>query len=219
MRNKRLKNLRFIVTAGPTREYFDPVRYISNKSSGKMGYAIAEAARRRGHSVTLISGPVALKPPAGVVTKMVISADDMFRALKSFIGRCDVLVMAAAVCDFKPALFSSRKIKKRNVAAPISIVPTLDILKNIVKYKAGRFYVGFAAETNDVLLNAQIKLREKGLDMIVANDVSRSSSGFESDNNKVSIIDAEQKKAINWPLMTKKSVASKLILEIEKKLL
>jgi len=216
MRNKRLKKLKFIVTAGPTREYFDPVRYISNRSSGKMGYAIADAARKRGHSVVLISGPVELRTPAGVKVKNIISADDMFRTLKASMESCDVLVMAAAVCDFMPASRSRRKIKKKS-DAPIRIVPTVDVLKRIRIYKAGRFYVGFAAETNDVLSNAQKKLVEKGLDMIVANDVSLPASGFESDYNKVSLINIGQKNADNWLLMKKTAVAGKLVREIERR--
>ncbi len=218
MRNKTFEKLRFIVTAGPTREYFDPVRYISNRSSGKMGYAIAEAARRRGHSVILVSGPVALKPPTGVITKSIVSANDLFSSLKSNMKKCDVLVMAAAVCDFKPAFQSKRKIKKNTVNIPIRIIPTIDVLRKIEKYKKRRFFVGFAAETNDVLPNAYKKLMQKGLDMIVANDVSSPLSGFESNDNTVSIMFSGQKRATNWPLMSKKSVARMLVLEIEKKI-
>ena len=178
--------MRFVVTAGPTREAIDPVRFISNRSSGKMGYAVAEAARARKHDVTLISGPATVPPPRGVTTISVTTGDEMHDAVHRAVRDCDVLVMCAAVSDYKPAIRSARKIKKRKSAFALKLVPVRDILASLPK-RHDYLVIGFAAETHDLKKNAQKKLREKNCDAIVANDVSGSETGMESDENEVTI--------------------------------
>ncbi|MEK6713359.1 MAG: bifunctional phosphopantothenoylcysteine decarboxylase/phosphopantothenate--cysteine ligase CoaBC, partial [Nitrospirota bacterium] len=187
-----------LVTAGPTREAIDPVRYISNLSSGKMGYSIAEAAKRRGAKVILISGPVSLTPPAGVELVRVITAEEMFNAVINRLPEVDVVVMAAAVSDFKPAVVVNSKIKKGNIPSfykesaggiTLNLVKTQDILSEILEKKGKQFIVGFAAETEDMVANAKKKLISKQLDMIVANDVCKEGAGFEVDTNIVTVID------------------------------
>jgi phosphopantothenoylcysteine decarboxylase/phosphopantothenate--cysteine ligase len=188
--------VRFVVTAGPTREPIDPVRFLSNRSSGKMGYAIAEAALESGHDVTLISGPVDLSPPKRARFVSVTTSEEMFARVRRAIGDCDVLVMCAAVADYKPAKFSPQKLKKKNTTRSLELVPTPDILSAITRGPRSFLAIGFAAETNDVEKNARKKLRAKNCDMIVANDVSRVDSGMESDENEVEIIfrNGERKK-------------------------
>jgi phosphopantothenoylcysteine decarboxylase/phosphopantothenate--cysteine ligase len=178
--------VRFVVTAGPTREAIDPVRFISNRSSGKMGYAIAEAALAEKHEVTLISGPAAIAPPRGVKLLAITSADELYRAVHRSLGRCDVLVMCAAVSDYKPATIAPRKMKKRTTTFALKLVPTRDILASLPKHRR-YLVIGFAAETHDLKINAQKKLRAKNCDAIVANDVSGSETGMESDENEVAI--------------------------------
>jgi phosphopantothenoylcysteine decarboxylase/phosphopantothenate--cysteine ligase len=177
--------VRFVITAGPTREPIDPVRYLSNRSSGKMGYAIAEAAIEAGHDVVLISGPVSLDPPHGVQLISISTADEMHDAVHRHILECDVLVMCAAVADYKPAKASARKIKKNEKYWSLDLVPTRDILASFSKRDRPFLIVGFAAETNDVEENAKKKLRAKNCDIIVANDVSDPNCGMESDENEV----------------------------------
>ena len=179
--------MRFLITAGPTREPIDPVRYISNRSSGKMGYAIAEAALAAGHEVTLISGPVNLDRPPGAHFISISTSDEMHDAVHRHLRDCDMLVMCAAVADYKPANVSAQKIKKRNETLSLELVPTRDILASLPKQDRQFLVVGFAAETDDLEENAQRKLREKNCDVIVANDVSRPDSGMESDANEVTI--------------------------------
>ena len=179
--------MRFIVTAGPTREPIDPVRYLSNRSSGKMGYAIAEAALAEGHSVILISGPVSLIPPSGANLVQVTTSDEMDDAVHAHLAACDVLVMCAAVADYKPATFSTRKIKKQKNALTLELIPTRDILASLTRPSPEFLVVGFAAETEDLEANAQKKLRDKKCDIVVANDVSGNESGMESDENEVTI--------------------------------
>jgi len=179
--------VRFIITAGPTREAIDPVRYISNRSSGKMGYAIAEAAIEAGHDVVLISGPVNLDPPRGVQLTSISTADEMHDAVHQHVLECDVLVMCAAVADYKPVKASTRKIKKSEKHWSLDLVPTRDILASLSKRDRQFLVVGFAAETNDVEENAKKKLRAKNCDIIVANDVSDPNCGMESDENEVTI--------------------------------
>jgi len=180
--------VRFLVTAGPTRERIDPIRYLSNRSSGKMGYAIAEAALKAGHDVTLISGPVNLDPPHGGRFISISTGDEMFDAIDRHVGDCDVLVMCAAVADYKPKNISPGKIKKRHTNFSLELIPTRDILGSLSKRDRQFLVVGFAAETNDVEENARKKLRDKNCDIIVANDVSRANSGMESDENEVTIL-------------------------------
>lgn len=179
--------MRFVVTAGPTREAVDPVRFISNRSSGKMGYAIAEAALAAGHTVTLISGPAAVTPPDGAQIISITTSDELYRAVHRAVPQCDVLVMCAAVSDYKPAMVEPRKMKKRNTPFALELIPTRDILASLSKENRSYLVVGFAAETHDLEANAQKKLQEKNCDLIVANDVSRTDSGMESDENAVTI--------------------------------
>ncbi|MGI6161145.1 MAG: bifunctional phosphopantothenoylcysteine decarboxylase/phosphopantothenate--cysteine ligase CoaBC [Christensenellales bacterium] len=177
-----------LITAGPTREQIDPIRFISNKSSGKMGYALAEAAKARGADVTLVSGPVALKPPAGVKLVIAETTDEMLHACKEAFESCDAVVMAAAPADYRPAKLSERKIKKTGDAAHIELIETPDILKALSAAKKGQKLIGFAAETDDVIGYAWDKLKKKGLDMIAANDVREPGAGFDVDTNKVTLI-------------------------------
>jgi phosphopantothenoylcysteine decarboxylase/phosphopantothenate--cysteine ligase len=202
--------VKFVVTAGPTREPIDPVRFLSNRSSGKMGYAIAEAAVEAGHEVTLISGPVNVAAPAGVALVHVTSSDEMNDAVQRVVANCDVLVMCAAVADYKPAQYSSRKLKKMNSPLSLELTPTIDILASLANANHSAFIVGFAAETDDLEANAQKKLRAKNCDMIVANDVSRSDSGMESDENELVIFTREGERTV-IARAKKKSVARELV--------
>ena len=179
--------MRFLITAGPTREPIDPVRYISNRSSGKMGYAIAKAALAAGHDVTLISGPVNLDPPPGAQFVSILTSDEMYSAVHRHARDCDVLVMCAAVADYKPREVSATKIKKHNQHFALDLTPTRDILASLPDRNRQFLLVGFAAETNDIEENAKQKLRAKNCDIIVANDVSSADSGMESDENEVTI--------------------------------
>ena len=201
--------MRFLITAGPTREAIDPVRYISNRSSGKMGYAMAEAAVEAGHRVVLISGPVSLTPPRGVRLISVLTSDEMYDAVHRHVGDCDVLVMCAAVADYKPARVSAQKIKKRDETLSLELIPTRDVLASLPQDRQF-LAVGFAAETNDVEENARKKLRAKACDIVVANDVSDPNSGMETDENEVTIFfrGGEMKKISRAP---KKILARELI--------
>lgn len=178
--------MKFVVTAGPTREPIDPVRFLSNRSSGKMGYAIAEAALEENHSVVLISGPVNLASPAGAKLVNVITSDDMYDAVHEAVRECDVLVMCAAVSDYKPARMSRAKIKKGEGNFSLDLIPARDILKSLPRSRSF-FVVGFAAETNDMEEHARAKLATKNCEMIVANDVSDPGIGMGSDENAVTI--------------------------------
>jgi len=162
--------MRFLITAGGTRESIDPVRFISNASSGRMGYALARAALKAGHDVTLVTAPTALKPPAGAKVLSVESAAQMFKAVKTQFPKCDCLIMAAAVSDYTPAKPSKTKLKKQAAKLTLELKPTVDILKWAGRHKAGsQIVVGFALEDRDLRVNAERKLCEKRLDMIVAN--------------------------------------------------
>jgi len=178
--------VRFLVTAGPTREPIDPVRYISNRSSGKMGYAIAEAALQAGHEVILISGPVKVDPPRKAKFVLVSTSDEMFDAVHRHANHCDVCILCAAVADHKPAKVSPVKIKKRSGNFSLELAPTRDILESLGRQQDRQFLlVGFAAETNDIVQNAAKKLRAKNCDIIVANDARL---GMESDENELMIL-------------------------------
>jgi phosphopantothenoylcysteine decarboxylase/phosphopantothenate--cysteine ligase len=179
--------VRFVVTAGPTREAIDPVRFISNRSSGKMGYAIAEAALAAGHSVTLISGPATVTPPEGAQFIPITTSDELYDAVHRAVPKCSVLVMCAAVSDYKPAAVETKKMPKRATSFALNLIPTRDILASLPKESRNYLVVGFAAETHDLEKNARKKLRRKHCDMIVANDVSQADSGMESDQNAVMI--------------------------------
>ena len=179
--------MKFVVTAGPTREPLDPVRYLSNRSSGKMGYAIAAAALEEKHEVTLISGPVALTAPCGAEVLRVTTGEEMFAAVSAQLAQCDVLVMCAAVCDYKPAHYAPQKLTKQRVPFSLALVPTRDILASLTSKPHACFVVGFAAETEELEANAQRKLAEKNCDLMVANDVSRADIGMDSDENELMI--------------------------------
>jgi phosphopantothenoylcysteine decarboxylase/phosphopantothenate--cysteine ligase len=203
--------VRFLITAGPTREPIDPVRYISNRSSGKMGYAIADAALAEGHDVTLISGPVNLEAPQNTKLISVSTSDEMFEAVHRDVDQCDICILCAAVADYKPAQISSIKIKKRGEKFSLELVPTRDILNSLGQRQDRQFVlVGFAAETDHVEENAAKKLRAKNCDIVVANDVSNPSSGMESDENEVTILfrDGEKKTISRAP---KKNIARELV--------
>ena len=187
--HKDLARLRILISAGPTLEKIDPVRYISNRSSGKMGYAIAEAARARGASVTIVSGPVALAKPEGVDVIQVESAAEMMTAMEERSVEADVIIMAAAVADYRAATPLDRKIKKDAEEVEVSLVRNPDILAGLGKAKrTGQILVGFAAETNDVIAYGQEKLKRKNADLFVANDVSRTDIGFSTDENEVHLL-------------------------------
>ena len=207
--------MRFVVTAGPTREAIDPVRFISNRSSGKMGYAIAEAALAAGHDVKLISGPVSIAHPAGAQFISITTSDELHQEVHRAIGKCDVLVMCAAVADYKPAKMEPRKMKKRKTSFALELIPTRDILASLPKGNREFPVVGFAAETHDLKMNARRKLREKNCDFIVANDVSKTDFGMESDTNAVTIFlpSGESKKISRT---SKKIIARELVKIISK---
>lgn len=199
-----------VITAGPTREAIDPVRYISNHSSGKQGYALAEAAVEAGARVTLVSGPVNLQPPERVTVLPVESARDMLDAVMSVINEADVFIGVAAVADFRPENPEDRKIKKSgDNSLELRLIQNPDILKTVASSNPRPFTVGFAAETDSVLENARKKLEAKNLDMIVANDVSDRSIGFNSDDNETVVISRQGEHALSK--MSKSTVSRKLI--------
>jgi phosphopantothenoylcysteine decarboxylase/phosphopantothenate--cysteine ligase len=206
--DKDLVGLKILVTAGPTREPLDPVRYLSNRSSGKMGYALARTSRLRGADVILISGPTALTPPPGVTLCHVNRAEEMRDAVFKYRPGCHIIIKAAAVSDYRPRITASQKVKKGPDSLSLELVKNPDILAQLgsTKEKSPCVLVGFAAETEGLLENAEAKLRAKNLDMIVVNDVSRSDAGFEADTNMVKMIyrDGGVEDA---PLMTKEEVA------------
>ena len=198
---------RVVVSAGGTQEPIDPVRHIANKSSGKMGYALAEAARDRGAEVTLVAAPTALPDPTGINVVHVCTAEEMFQAVARAATGCDALLMAAAVADYRPAQASPEKIKKGEAKLTLDLTRTRDILKSLT----GDFVkVGFAAEGSDLLANAQKKLADKGLDMIVANDIKQTEGGFGSDLNCVTILERGGK-AVEVPLLPKRQVADAVL--------
>ena len=211
-----LQGLRILVTAGPTHEPLDPVRYISNPSSGKMGYALAEQAKARGAEVVLISGPTHLKPPMGVGFKACKTAGEMNSLVQQCFPECDVLVMSAAVGDFTAEKLEKEKIKKRSKEGQtLNLVPTKDILMEVSKIKTQQFVVGFAAETQNLVQSALEKLRNKKLDLIVANDISAPGIGFQSDNNQVTLVDSDEQ-VENLPRMAKREIANILLDKISR---
>jgi phosphopantothenoylcysteine decarboxylase / phosphopantothenate---cysteine ligase len=207
-----LKGLKILITAGPTQEPIDPVRYITNRSSGKMGYAIAGAAAMRGAAVTLISGPTALDPPQGVGFHPVKTTEEMRQAVLTGATCSDVIIKAAAVSDYRPKDPSRQKIKKNEDTLTINLVKNPDILAELGTSKDNSNFtlVGFAAETEKVTGNAMEKLRRKNLDMIVANDVTREDSGFETDTNKVQIIYRDGR-IEDLDLMSKDALANQIL--------
>ena len=208
--------MKVLVTAGPTREALDPVRFISNRSSGKMGYAVAAAALRAGHEVCLVSGPVALEPPRGADVVRVTTADEMLAAVKRRVRGCDVLVMAAAVADWRPQKTAARKLKKSDGPPRIAWVATPDILRAVAPLKKEtQTFCGFAAETHGLAREARRKLREKNLDAIAANDVSKKDRGFEADRNALTIYFADGR-ATRVALAAKTRCAARLMRALEK---
>jgi phosphopantothenoylcysteine decarboxylase/phosphopantothenate--cysteine ligase len=204
--------IRILVTAGATVEPMDPVRYVGNRSSGKMGYAFAKTAKRRGASVKLISGPTNLKPPYGVEYTGIQTAEEMKRAVFELRPDCDIIIKAAAVSDYRPRKTAAQKIKKGEDSIGLELIKNPDILAELGATKAAApcLLVGFAAETEDLLVNAKEKLRSKNLDMIVANDVSREDAGFEAETNLVKII-YKDGRVEDLPLMTKTEVADLIL--------
>jgi len=211
-----LKGKTVMVTAGPTREALDPVRFVGNRSSGKMGYALASAARNRGARVVLVSGPTELGPPSGVEMIRVTTAAEMREAVVARALDADVVIMAAAVADYAPAVAADQKIHKDRETLTLTLVRTPDILAELVRLRAGKekpLLVGFAAETADLLASARRKQREKGVELIVANDVSRSDAGFEVDTNEVTLVSAHGEESL--PLQSKMSIAGHVMERIE----
>lgn len=213
--------MKFVVTAGPTREPLDPVRYLSNRSSGKMGYAIAAAAREAGHEVVLISGPVALTPPSGAEIVRVTTGDEMFEAATAHFAQCDVFVMCAAVCDYKPVHSTAQKMKKEREPFSLALEPARDILSSLTSGPHACFVVGFAAETQELRANAQRKLAEKNCDLLVANDVARNDIGMDSDENELLIFgqDGAEKKLSRGKKTQLARALLKIILDAREKCL
>ena len=211
-----LRGRTVVVTAGPTREAIDPVRFVGNRSSGKMGYALASAARSRGASVVLVSGPTDLQPPPGVELVRVTTAAEMRDVVVARAPQADVVIMAAAVADYAPATAPAQKIHKESDTLTLSLVRTPDILAELGKLRAGSdrpILVGFAAETTDVVASARRKRRDKGVDLVVANDVSRSDAGFEVDTNEVTLVAANGEETL--PLQPKSAIAAQVIQRVE----
>ena len=199
-----------LVTAGPTRESIDPVRFISNHSTGKMGYAIARVAMERGADVTLISGPVNIAPPPFVKVVPVVSAEDMFRAVKQYSPEADIVIKSAAVADYTPAVVAEEKIKKQESDSSLTLVRTTDILKWLGENRReGQFLCGFSMETENMLENSKAKLAKKNIDMIVANNLKVPGAGFSVDTNVVTLITKDE--VVELPQMRKEAVAEKIL--------
>ena len=208
-----LKGKRFLITAGPTQESIDPVRYITNHSSGKMGYAIAKMARLRGAEVTLISGPVNIKPFEGVSVVPVKSAADMFDAVTSRSAEADVVIMCSAVADYTPAEYSDQKVKKHDGDMAIQLTRTQDILGWLGKHKkVGQTLVGFSMETENLIENSRAKLDKKHADIICANSIAEGNTGFAVDTNKVTLITSDA--VTELPLCSKEETADKILSHI-----
>lgn len=210
-----LKGLKLLVTAGPTRENIDPVRYISNYSSGKMGYAVAQAAADRGADVVLVSGPVSVEAPPGVKLVPVITACEMHDAVMEEFSGCDAVVMAAAVADYRAAEVSGLKIKKNDDEFVVRLEKNPDILKELGSIKGEKILAGFCAETDHLVENALKKVNAKNLDMIVANDVTLEGAGFGTDTNIIKIIRRDGS-IIDLPLMSKLAAAHRILDEIRR---
>jgi phosphopantothenoylcysteine decarboxylase/phosphopantothenate--cysteine ligase len=202
-----------LVTAGPTCEDLDPVRYLTNRSSGKMGYAVAEAAARRGAKVTLVSGPTALETPQGVTRIDVRTAAEMYAAVTVRFPQCTIAIFAAAVADYRPVVSAQNKIKRGKEPIDLKMEPTTDILATLAKEKGGRLVIGFAAETQNVAENARKKLAGKHADVIVANDVTAEGAGFDVDTNIVTIFSVDGRD-VALPKLTKSEVAQRILDEI-----
>ncbi|MGE6631348.1 bifunctional phosphopantothenoylcysteine decarboxylase/phosphopantothenate--cysteine ligase CoaBC [Bacillus sp. NPDC077027] len=210
-----LAGKRVLVTAGPTREVIDPVRFFTNRSSGKMGYAIANAAKEMGADVTLISGPVSLEVPQGIKVIQVESANDMYHATLEAYGQADLVVKSAAVADYTPVHTYDQKMKKQDGELLLEFTRTKDILKELGQRKEHQVLVGFAAETQDIAFYAKKKIESKHLDMIVANNITLAGAGFASDTNVVTLFKADGTTR-DIPKMSKKDLAYQILLEAEK---
>ncbi len=209
-RQEDLSGKYVLVTAGPTREMVDPVRFLSNRSSGKMGYAIAEAAARRGARVTLVSGPVTLEKPCGVETVSITSTLDLYREVTERAKSADLVIQAAAPADFRPLEMAQHKIKKTGEGMMLQLTPNPDIAAQLGRDKhAGQVLVAFAAETDDLIANARKKLDKKNADMVVANDVTQPGAGFAGDTNRVTLVTRSDARAL--PLMSKRDVADAIL--------
>jgi phosphopantothenoylcysteine decarboxylase/phosphopantothenate--cysteine ligase len=216
-RSEDLKGEYFLITAGATREPIDPVRFISNRSSGRMGFALAEAARNRGAEVTIVAGITSVDPPGGVRVVRVSSAEEMRLAVNKEAGAASIFMAAAAVSDYRVKKKAATKIKKSEAEMELKLEPTADILAEVAKARRnGQLLIGFAAETNDLLKHARKKLDAKGLDAIVANDVSRQDSGFDSKNNAVVILLRDDPRPVELPLMSKLETAHRILDEVVK---
>jgi phosphopantothenoylcysteine decarboxylase/phosphopantothenate--cysteine ligase len=213
LRRRDLDGETVLVTAGPTVEDIDPVRFVSNRSSGKMGYCLAEAARDRGARVILVSGPTSLPAPNGVEVLSVRSAQDMQQAVADRVGPATVVIAAAAVSDYRPAGASASKIKKTDGPVALQLVRTPDILKGLGEAKGARLLVGFAAETEDLVGNARKKLDAKNLDLVVANDVTRPSAGFGGETNAVVLLRRDGGR-VDLPLASKREIAERILDEV-----
>jgi phosphopantothenoylcysteine decarboxylase/phosphopantothenate--cysteine ligase len=205
-----LAGLHVLVTAGPTREPLDPVRFLTNRSSGKMGYAVAEAARIRGAKVALVSGPVSLTPPKGVEIVPVETAREMFDAVISRFDACDIAVKAAAPADYRPSRYEDLKIKKSDQARTLELSPNPDIAAELGRRKKNQVMVIFAAETGDPVESAREKLTNKNADLVVANDVTAPGAGFDVDTNAVTLIGREGEPEC-LPLLTKREAADRIL--------
>lgn len=202
---------RVLVSAGPTQEAIDPVRFIGNRSSGKMGYAIAQAARERGAEVILVTGPTALERPHGVEVVPVLTAEDMGKALITRLAWSTVILMAAAVADFRPRRSSQQKIKKEaRIGMTLELEPTPDILETLAKQRSSQVIVGFAAETEPPLRHAEQKLKRKGIDLVVGNDVTADQCGFGSDSNAAVLVDRDGR-VVELELMPKRELADRIL--------
>ncbi|MFR5409392.1 MAG: bifunctional phosphopantothenoylcysteine decarboxylase/phosphopantothenate--cysteine ligase CoaBC [Blautia faecis] len=207
---KDMKGLKVLVTAGPTQEAIDPVRYITNHSSGKMGYAIAKMAMLRGADVTLVSGRTALAPPPFVKVVPVVTARDMYEAVTSVSQEQDIIIKAAAVADYRPASVSDEKIKKKDDDMSIALERTDDILKYLGEHKPdGQFLCGFSMETENMIGNSRVKLTRKNLDMVAANNVKMAGAGFQGDTNVLTLITQDEE--VSLPLMSKEDAAGKIL--------
>lgn len=207
---KDLKGKKILVTAGPTQEAIDPVRYITNHSSGKMGYAIAKAAMLRGADVTLVSGRTAMEAPAFVKFVPVVTAKDMYEAVTAVSDEQDIIVKAAAVADYRPAMVSSEKVKKSDSQMSIELERTDDILKYLGKHKRdGQFLCGFSMETQNMISNSRVKLTKKNLDMVAANNVKEKGAGFQGDTNVLTLITQDEE--VSLPLMSKEDAAFQIL--------
>lgn len=210
LKPKDMKGLKVLVTAGPTREKIDPVRYLSNHSTGKMGYAIARAAMMRGADVTLVTGKTSLTPPANVRTVEITSAADMARAVKENAEEQDIIIKAAAVADYRPKYAADEKVKKNDSNLSIELERTEDILGFLGEHKReGQFLCGFSMETENMLENSRKKLQKKNLDLIVANNLKEQGAGFGTDTNIVTLLSPTD--TLQLPILSKDEVAGSLL--------